>query len=380
MSNGSESRFLWQVDEIVQKHIKKHNVVGGAIGIIENHQILCTRVFGYADKRQKKTVEQNTLFQAGSISKTITAWGIMKLVEDGKLELDQPVNTVLQSWKLPDSNFYSNEVTIKRLLSHTAGISIRGYYGYNNLDEANRKGELTDYLRIKYKPGTAFRYSGGGYTILQMVIESVTKLPFEVFMQNEVLVPLGMHNSTFDSNSIKDETMAKCYGLFTEQAKSKIFIEKAAAGLYTTITDLVGFVQKNTYHTLENQLDYQLLKSETIRAMHTKESRQMPYGLGCFSYNLPHNVKLIMHNGINPGWCSKFLLFPKSGDGIVILTNCDKSRNFISDIVNEFIEWKVPNLGEFYKGRIGMNKLGVMPTTKMYLGYVKSVVKGKHFY
>ncbi len=377
MNNGGESKFLWQVDEIIQKHIKRRNVIGGAIGVIENNQILCTRVFGYADKHQKKLVEPNTLFQAGSISKTITAWGIMKLVEDGKFELDQPVNTILQGWKLPDSNFNSNEVTIKRLLSHTAGISISNYIGYNNLDEAKCKGELTDNLLIKYKPGTTYQYSGGGYTILQMVIESVTKLPFEVFMQNAVLAPLGMHDSTFDSNLIKDKIMSKCYGLLTEKVKSKIFIESAAAGLYTTIADLVGFVQKNTYHITENQLDYQLLKSDTIMTMHTKVSRQIPYGLGYFTLNLPNNIRLIMHNGKNCGFCSKFLLLPKSGDGIAVLTNCDRSINFIVDIVNSFMEWKVPNLGEFYKEPIGMNKKSI--TAKMYLEYVKSIVAGKHF-
>lgn len=356
MSNDGVSKFLWQVDEIIQKHIKRRNVVGGAIGLIDSNQIVSTKSFGYADKYQKKLVEPNTLFQACSISKTITAWGIMKLVEDRKIDLDQPVNTILQGWKLPDSDFESNEVTVKRLLSHTAGISIRNYDGYNNLDEAKHKGKLTDNLLIKYKPGTTYQYSGGGYTILQMIIESVTKLPFEVFMQNAVLDPLGMHDSTFDSNLIKDEMMSKCYGLSTEEVKRKIYIESAAAGLYTTISDLVGFVQKNIYHISENQLDYQLLKSDTIRTMHTKVSRQIPYGLGYFTLNLPNNNKLIMHNGNNYGFCSKFLLLPKSGDGIAILTNCDRSSDFIVDIVNSFMEWKAPNLSEFYREPIGMLK------------------------
>lgn len=374
MDNSNETKFLQQVDGLVHRHMEEKNVVGGAIAILVNNQLICTKLFGYADRSQKKVIEPHTLFQAGSLSKTITAWGIMKLVEDGMIALDQPVNTILQGWKLPDSRFSSDEVTIKRLLSHTAGISISDYYGYDSLDEAEKQGSLTSGLHIQYQPGTVFRYSGGGYTILQMAIESVKKMSFDTFMKNAVMDPLGMKDSTFASDVMKGANASKCYGLSAEDVPGKFFIEKAAAGLYTTITDITQFVQKNIYYIIDNRPEEQLLKGGTIRTMHTKVTRQMPYGLGYFTFNLPDNVKLVMHNGRNTGYCSKFLLLPRSGDGIVILTNSDNGIDFIADVVHDFINWKVPALSEYYKEPIGMIRQSAMSKAKRPLSF-----EGKYF-
>ena len=161
-------------------------------------------------------MSDDTLFQAGSISKSLTAWGILHLVDEGRLLLDDPVGKYLTKWKLSNSEFNNNEVTIRRLLSHTAGLSPhKGYLGVapgkhlDSIEESlSGKGWLNEPVEVTNKPGSETIYSGGGYTILQLVIEEVTGIPFDRYMEEQIMKPLGMKSSSF-YNVLKTITFQK---------------------------------------------------------------------------------------------------------------------------------------------------------------------------
>ena len=136
-----------------------------------------------------------TGFNIDSISKTIAAWGVMKLVEEGKIDLDAPAENYITRWKLPESDFDSKKVTVRRLLSHTAGLSLHGYPGWTANDRLSTIEESLDgrnngpgRVEMIIKPGTKWKYSGGGYTILQLIVEEVTGQKFEDYMQTQVLI------------------------------------------------------------------------------------------------------------------------------------------------------------------------------------------------
>ncbi|MEQ1491323.1 MAG: serine hydrolase, partial [Terricaulis sp.] len=154
-------------------------------------------------------VDRDTLFQVASLSKWVTAWGVMTLVDEGRIDLDAPISTYLTRWHLPDGAFDETQVTARRLLSHTAGLTDGlGYGGFtpgqtvqgleDSLTHASDASPDADgRVRVGAEPGENFLYSGGGYALLQLVIEEVSGEPFNDYMQRAVLSPLGMTRSTF---------------------------------------------------------------------------------------------------------------------------------------------------------------------------------------
>src|SRR5580698_3205694 len=154
--------------------------------------------YGFADVPSAKPIAPDTPFNVGSLSKTATAWGVLRLVERGKVELDQPVDAYLKGWRLPPSEFDAKQVTILRVLSHTAGISNHDYHGW---DPASPLPPIVDSLsgktgtgevRVVSPPGTGHSYSGADYAIMQLLIESVSRLSFQDYMKAQVFEPLGM--------------------------------------------------------------------------------------------------------------------------------------------------------------------------------------------
>ena len=173
----------------------------------------------------------------------------MNLVQEGKIDLDAPAEKYLTRWHLPDSKFNSEEVTIRRLLSHTAGLSLSGYPNWTfrdtlpTLEESlNGKTNGVGRVEIIIKPGSKYEYSGGGYTVLQLIIEEVTGQKFQDYMQEEILNPLGMTNSSFKIDEKILRASATEYDNFGEAIDFEIFTAQAAAGFHTTIEDFSRFV------------------------------------------------------------------------------------------------------------------------------------------
>jgi CubicO group peptidase (beta-lactamase class C family) len=194
------------VDDFVAAQMRDHGIVGLSLAIIDDGKIIKARGYGFTDKSGKTPITTSTLFQAGSVSKSVAALGALRLVEQGQLALDEDVNAKLQTWKVPENEFTKDEkVTLRRLLSHSAGLTVHGFPGYavgspvptlvQVLD--GEKPANTPAIRVDCVPGSQWRYAGGGYTVMQQLLIDVTGQPFPEFMQKSVLKPLGMAQSTY---------------------------------------------------------------------------------------------------------------------------------------------------------------------------------------
>ena len=237
-------------DDALPRWMAKREVPGVAIGIVIDGNVAWVKGYGYADKDRGILVTENTVFQAASISKAVSAWMVMKLVEQGRLQLDVPISAYLTRWRLPPSRFDSDKVTLRRILSHTAGLSVSGYSGFmpgvrlQTLEESltAAKDAANQPLAIVFPPGSGLHYSGGGYTLLQLVVEGATRQPFAEFAQKAVLTPLGMNDSTLKASQAVKNQMAVAYDQAGDALPDYRFTAEAAAGLRTTAQDLARFV------------------------------------------------------------------------------------------------------------------------------------------
>ncbi len=263
--------------DAVGAYAATQSVENVALMMIEDGQASAT--FFYAPD---ESVGEDTVFPMASISKWVTAWGIFKLIEDGKLDLDTPVDTYLTRWKLPESEFDNQHVTIRRLLSHTSGLVDRlGYAGFGpgeyvqtieeSLTQAADAPWSEGKAMVGIEPGTRYMYSGAAYTILQLVIEEVSGLSFQDFMTQSIFRPLGMHSATFVWSDSTDLQRAKRVDADGNEAPYRVFTALAAASLYTTISDMERFVQANfganpvlTAHSLDQMYTPHAFVNNTI--------------------------------------------------------------------------------------------------------------------
>src|SRR5215471_7675263 len=209
VENGLRPPVLVEGDKTwsIAERMKHYGVPGLSIAVIRDSKIEWAKGYGLSDVEEKKPVTPDTLFQAGSISKPVSAMAALELVQDGKMSLTADINTYLKTWKVPANEHTAKApVTLERLLSHTAGLTVHGFPGYaagapvptvpQVLDGAAPAN--TAPVRVDLDPGTQYRDSGGGYTIAQLAMTDVTGQTFPALMQRLVLGPLGMKESTFD--------------------------------------------------------------------------------------------------------------------------------------------------------------------------------------
>lgn len=316
------------------ERMKFYKVPGLSVAVIENYSVVWARAYGVKDLETKEPVTTETLFQAGSISKSVNAMVAMKKVEEGKISLDENINNKLTTWKLPDNEFTAKKkVTLKNLLSHTAGTTVHGFPGYavnekiptlpDVLDGSG--GANTAAVRVDFEPGTKFRYSGGGTTISQLAIMDIEKKPYPDIARETVLAPLNMSNSTY-SQPLPDDWRKKAatgYRANGSEVGGKIHIypEMAAAGLWTTPTDLAKFA-------IEMQLSIagrsnKVLKKETAQLMTTAFIDEA--GLGFF-VEKHGNAIYFGHGGADEGFRAELLVNREKGYGIAVMVNSDNGQ------------------------------------------------------
>jgi len=307
----------------------KNNVPGVAVAIIRDGKVAWIQSIGYADLANKKPVTPETIFNIGSISKLISAWGFMQLTEKGFIKLDDPVDQYLTRWHLPESEFDRSRVTLRRILSHTAGLSVHGYGGSDqgipllSLEESlngktKRNGET---VHLISEPGTKWDYSGGGYTLAQLLLEERTNQSFATYMKNNIFLPLGMKHTNYEWTAEMMATSATAYDENGNPIKNRIFTEKAAAGLQTTIQDLAHFAELSITRN-PKQLN-KVLKPSTIKLMETPvlpSSTEGESGLGYRFMNY-EGFRTIGHTGENVGWSAALFLDLPTKSGIIVLCN-----------------------------------------------------------
>jgi CubicO group peptidase (beta-lactamase class C family) len=338
------------IADIEQKH--KGNV---AFALIDNGRVVATHFVSAG-----KPVDGDSRFQVASMSKWITAWGVMTLVEAGKLDLDKPVSSYLTRWKLPPSKFDNNGVTVRRLLSHTAGLTDGlGYAGFKPGEPVQSlEASLTrtadaspghdGQVRVGVEPGTEFMYSGGGYTLLQLLIEEVSGQHFNDYMRATVLAPLGMTRSTFVLDDEAD--VAEFFDERGRPATHYRFAALAAASLYTTTNDMTRFLQAHLPGPRGETPGRGVLQPKTLLEMRRPHASQFGadiWGLGTILY-VPNNDGsfVIGHDGNNdPAINTTARLDPATGNGIIILET--GNRLLATELAGEWVFWRTGNVDFF---------------------------------
>lgn len=297
----------------------------GAIALIEDGRIVGT----HFQSRGDEAIDGDSLFQVASLSKWITAWGVMTLVEQGRIDLDAPVSTYLTRWRLPAGDFDNDQVTVRRLLSHTAGlVDGLGYAGFEpgqpidtleqSLTRASDASPGRDgVVRVGAEPGGEWRYSGGGYTLLQLAIEEVSGEPFNDYMRRAVLIPLGMNNSTYVLDEASRARAAPIYDENGAPATHYTFTATGAASLYTSVNDMSRFLAAQTDGG-------GVLRAETVALMRapTGYTLGIPiWGLGTILF-APNDSggSIVGHDGNNyPAINTAARVDPDTGDGVIVL-------------------------------------------------------------
>jgi CubicO group peptidase (beta-lactamase class C family) len=331
----------WSIEE----RMKFYKVPGLSVAVIDNFRVAWARGYGVKDLETKEPVTTETLFQAGSISKSVNAMVVMKKVEEGKISLDEDINKKLTSWKLPDNEFTAKKkVTLRNLLSHTAGTTVHGFPGYAVSEKIPTLPDVLDgkgntaAVRVDLEPGTRFRYSGGGTTISQLAIMDIEKKPYPDIAKETVLAPLGMNNSTYSQPLPSDWRLKAATGYRGNgnevAGKIHIYPEMAAAGLWTTPTDLAKF-------GIEMQLSIagksnKVLKRETAELMTTSFMEDV--GLGFF-IERHANALYFGHGGADEGFRAELLVNRAKGYGVAVMANSDNGqilREVIRAVAQEY--------------------------------------------
>ncbi|WP_306232791.1 serine hydrolase domain-containing protein [Agrococcus beijingensis] len=306
----------------------EYGVPGAAVAVVRQGEAVWST--GYGDAAAGEPMTADTVFQVASISKTLTAWGVMRLVESGQVSLEAPIADYVTRWSLPPSDHDASGVTVARVMSHTAGFNrVDGHplpvgEQLPTLEESlsgdNGGGQS---LRIEFEPGRGFHYSNAGYTLLQLMIEEVTGERFSDYMQAAILDPLGMTDSTYDPTRVT----AQATGHYASGQPLPHYrlTEQAAGGLYSTANDLALLVAASMAGPAGEPVGRGVLTSESVRTMMAPQ--QMPDGsvvsLGHLNDQLDDGFTTTGNNGHNIGWITNMVIVPELGEGIVILTNSD---------------------------------------------------------
>jgi CubicO group peptidase (beta-lactamase class C family) len=244
---------VWSGDEqlcTIQERMAYHKTPGLSVAVINGGRIAWTRGYGVLEAGRDEPVTPDTIFQACSISKHVAMAGVLRLVAEGVLDLDEDVNHYLTSWKLPPNGTWQPRVTLRQLLGHTAGLVYNWYRGFRRgealptlLDVLEgRPPANTPPVRVVMLPGTRFRYSGSHYSVIQQVMVDATETPFPELMRRLVFAPLGMDHSSYDQAYPDARPGAVAVGHYLGGApvdgQWRVIPEMAGAGLWTTPSDL----------------------------------------------------------------------------------------------------------------------------------------------
>lgn len=345
-SKSTEHEFLQYFDQRIKVLMTKYKIPGVNIAIIRQGKILWVNAYGFANKEKAIPMKLETTCRVESISKSVTAWGILKLIEQGAISLDDKVIKHLKTWKFPPSSFNPETITIRQLLSHSAGLplgTIGVRYAPDDVIPTLRESLYKDAVMMT-SPGSIFSYSNTGFNLLELLIEEVTNQPFAVYMQQEILQPLGMNHSSYQwRDSFKP--FPNGYTLDGKPVPAYVYPEKGAGGLFSTIEDITRFVTAGM--TKFNDTSTKVLSHQSIQTLYNPTVKipglygfAFPwYGLGHFIEFSKNNMIAVSHGGQGTGWMTHFHSIPQTGDGIVILTNSQRSWPFFAYILNDWAQW-----------------------------------------
>ena len=329
-----------------------YHVPGVSIAVINHGEIEWARGYGETEARSGRPVTADTIFQAASISKPVAAMAALKFVQEGNLDLDEDVNHKLSSWKVPENQFTKNQkVTLRRLVSHSAGLTVHGFRGYaagepvpslrQVLDGA--KPANSNPIRVFLVPGAQNRYSGGGFCVLQQLLCDVAGRPFPQILNEAVIRPLAMEHSGYYQPLPETLSTNAAAG---HGADGKVipgrwhtYPEMAAAGLWTTPSDLARFTTEiqraragESARVISSEMTWQMLTTQVGDT-----------GLGvALSGEGP--TRRFSHGGANDGFRAFWVGYFETGQGVVVMANSDSGDGLNEEVLRAVArEYRWPN-------------------------------------
>ncbi|MGI6713264.1 MAG: serine hydrolase domain-containing protein [Bacillota bacterium] len=340
--------FRAHMEERIPALMKLYQIPGCTIALVRDHEIVWTEGFGYADVANGKILTADTLMSVQSITKSATAWGVLKLVEEGLVDLDAPLSSYLTNWQFPQTDYSVEKVTIRRLLNHTAGMPLGDFTDVYSpgVEMPTLQEKLMQEAVLSREPGAGFSYSNVGYHLLELLIEEVTGKSFTDYMRSEVFLPLGMETATFEIDNEKPYPPTG-YDLRGNPAPVYVYPEKASGGLFATAEDIARFA-------VAGMKENPVLSAQSIEMLYTPQIRKIgiyglvfdAYGFGHYIETLPNGLRSVSHGGQGYGIMTHFQTVPETGDAIVILTNSQRSWPFISYLLSDWAQWcSFPSVG-----------------------------------
>lgn len=338
--------FVSHLERRLPAHMDRHHVPGVAIALVRGAEVVWAGAYGYSDVEQRRDLSLDALFRVESISKSVTAWGVMTLVERGLLSLEDPVHLHLGAG-VRAVEAVGPEVTVARLLSNSAGLPL------GPIGEEYAPGDATPSLeeyvareaRLVSEPGSRFIYSNVGYALLELVVEEVTGRDFAEYIREEVLLPLGMYDSTFSWDEALRASLPTGYDLGGTPVPPYVYPVRASGGLLATVRDVARFVAASV---VAPGADVDRgLEAVSVRELHAPRVGISglygfvadAYGAGHFVEELRDGRRAVWHGGQGHGWMSHFHAVPGTGEGIVILTNSQRSWPLMAEVLTAWARW-----------------------------------------
>lgn len=362
------------------------NTPAVSVAVINNGRIEWARAYGSLRAGGSAAADTGSLFQAASISKPVAALGALLLAEQGRLSLDGDVNTFLRSWRVPENAFTATEkVTLRRLVSHSAGLTVHGFPGYAMSESVPTTLQILDGtaptntipIRVDTFPGAILRYSGGGFTVMQQMMDDVSGRPFPALMRQSVLRPLGMRHSDYDYNVAADRTgrIAVAHDREGQPVAGgwHRYPEMAAAGLWTTPSDLARFAIAvyDAYRGREGGLISPALARQMLTLQ--KGENGGGFGLGLQLNGMGTPVWTFGHGGSNEGYRAQLVMFPETGQGAVVMTNSDAGTEVMYDLLRAIArEYRWPAMHPIEKTAVALDPAALRDLPGRYRGVLEN--------
>ena len=343
---SSWAKIEGSTDWTIEERMRYYGVNALSVAVINNYKIDWAKAYGWADTAEHRKATTETMFQAGSISKSLNAMGVLKLYQEKKIDIYTDINTYLMSWKFPyDEKSKGKKITLAQLLSHTAGLNLeKGFPGYKQgkkiptllqvLD--GKKPANTKAIRSEFEPGLKYQYSGGGTEISQLIVMDISKQFYDMYMYTTIFKPLDMSNSFFTQPPLgfRQEFLATAYDGEKDNSKYNIYPEQAAAGLWTTPTDLCKYIIE-TQLALEGKSEKVLNAATTRLRLSSYMDAIAPDVDAAFGAVLVKkgNEKYFCHAGGTAGFNALFYGSLKNGNGVVVMCNSN-NNGFKSEVIN----------------------------------------------
>lgn len=347
----SLERMTNHLSERIPKLLDFFAIPGASVAIISNGEVVWVDYYGHADQEEERPVSEETLFRADSITKSVTAWAIMKLVERQQIDLNQPAEEYLSGWHFPETRFSEEAVTIRHLLSHSSGLT----GGSERTLPGEERPPLIEVLegqhglhqaRLVREPGSRFEYSNQGFIILEQLLQDVTGQDHVEYVLQEILAPLELREAYYSISEEVQERLAVSYDFDHQPVPMYRDRFSGASGLLITADELARFYAASMSGPEDERPGRGVLEPTTVAEMHEAQIEPTGFyslgadgvGLGHFIDDLSDGTKGVFHGGEGAGSLGTAYIVPERGEGVVILTNSKRSWPFLFLVMSDWAD------------------------------------------